>query len=53
MLDGEEAGIKSVTFQVHGENAYGYLKSEKGCPQTGAYFPVQRGWKAADFLCFL
>lgn len=29
-LDGEEAGIKSITFQVSGENAYGYLKSEKG-----------------------
>ena len=29
-LDGEEAGVKSVTFEVHGENAYGYLKSEKG-----------------------
>lgn len=29
-LGGDEAGIKSVTFQVNGENAYGYLKSEKG-----------------------
>ncbi len=30
MQEGDEAGIKSVTFQVTGENAYGYLKSEKG-----------------------
>ena len=30
LLDGDEAGIKSVTFQVNGENAYGYLKSEMG-----------------------
>ena len=29
-LDGDEAGIKSITFQVNGENAYGLLKSEKG-----------------------
>ena len=29
-LDGDEAGVKSVTFQVNGENAYGLLKSEKG-----------------------
>lgn len=30
ILDGDEAGLKSVTIQVNGENAYGYLKSEKG-----------------------
>ena len=29
-LDGDVAGIKTVTFQVNGENAYGYLKAEKG-----------------------
>lgn len=29
-LDGEEAGLKSVTLEVKGENAYGYLKSEHG-----------------------
>ena len=30
MLDGDEAGIKSVTFEVKGEYAYGFLKSERG-----------------------
>lgn len=30
LLDGEEAGIKSVTFLAEGVNAYGYLKAEKG-----------------------
>ncbi len=27
---GDEAGVKSVTLQISGENAYGYLRSEKG-----------------------
>jgi len=30
LLEGDEAGIKSVTLSVSGEYAYGYLKSEKG-----------------------
>lgn len=29
-LEGDVAGIKGVTFQISGENAYGYLRSEKG-----------------------
>lgn len=29
-LDGDITGIKAITFEVNGENAYGYLKSEKG-----------------------
>ena len=29
-LDGDEAGIKSITMQINGTDAYGYLKSEKG-----------------------
>ena len=30
LLEGDEAGIKSVTFQIEGENAYGFLRSERG-----------------------
>ena len=30
MESGDEAGIKSVSFKVEGENAYGFLKAEKG-----------------------
>ena len=33
--DGDEAGIKSITVQINGENAFGYLKSEKAF--TGWY----------------
>ena len=30
LLEGDEAGIKSVSFEVVGDDAYGYLKAEKG-----------------------
>lgn len=30
VLEGDEAGLKAVTFEVEGVNAYGYLKAEKG-----------------------
>lgn len=29
-IDGDEAGLKSITFMIEGQNAYGYLKAEKG-----------------------
>lgn len=29
-LEGDEAGVKSITFEVDGDNAYGYLRGEKG-----------------------
>lgn len=30
VINGDEAGLKSITFEVSGENAYGFLKAEKG-----------------------
>ncbi len=30
VLSGDEAGLKSITFEVSGDNAYGFLKAEKG-----------------------
>lgn len=42
-LEGEEAGIKSVTFLVTGENAYGYLRSEHGVHRLVRISPFDAG----------
>ena len=42
-LEGDEAGLKSVTFEVIGENAYGYLKGEHGVHRLVRISPFDAG----------
>lgn len=42
-LDGDEAGLKSVTFLITGEYAYGYMKAEKGVHRLVRISPFDAG----------
>ncbi len=49
--DGEEAGIKSVSFILHGEKAYGYLKSEQGVHRLVRISPFDSNARRHTSFC--
>ena len=49
-LDGDEAGIKSASILIEGENAYGMLKSRERRPPPRARVPVRRKRPPPDVL---
>ena len=49
--DGEEAGIKSVSFIVHGINAYGYLKGEQGVHRLVRISPFDSNARRHTSFC--
>ena len=51
-LDGDEAGLKSASIMVEGENAYGYLKSEAGVHRLVRVSPFDAAGQTSDLLCF-
>ena len=52
-LDGDEAGIKSVTIPGQRGECLRLSEIREGCPPSGAYLSVQCGRKATDLFCIL
>ena len=50
-LDGDEAGIKSASILIEGENAYGFLKSEAGVHRLVRISPFDASGRPSDLLC--